>query len=66
MPNAPRDFGGPGNIADIFGCAMAMADIRITQGRLGEAIHTYERALQGAAEQGGPWCCGERPTCTWG
>ena len=43
-----------GNIADIFGCAMAMADIRITQGRLGEAMHTYERALQGAAEQGGP------------
>ena len=43
-----------GNIADIFGCAMAMADIRITQGRLGEAMHTYERALQGAAEQDGP------------
>jgi LuxR family maltose regulon positive regulatory protein len=43
-----------GNIADIFGCAIAMADIRITQGRLGEAMHTFERALQGAAEQDGP------------
>ncbi len=43
-----------GHIADIFGCAMAMADIRITQGRLGEAMHTYERALQGASEQDGP------------
>ena len=43
-----------GNIADIFGCAMAMADIRITQGRLGEAMRTYERALQRAAEQDGP------------
>ena len=43
-----------GHIADIFGCAIAMADIRITQGRLGAAMHTYERALQGAAEQDGP------------
>jgi LuxR family maltose regulon positive regulatory protein len=43
-----------GHIADIFGCAIAMADIRITQGHLGEAMHTYERALQGAAEQEGP------------
>ena len=43
-----------GHIADIFGCAIAMADIRITQGRLGEAMHTYERALQRASEQDGP------------
>ena len=43
-----------GHIADIFGCAIAMADIRITQGRLGEAMRTYERALQRAAEQDGP------------
>jgi LuxR family maltose regulon positive regulatory protein len=43
-----------GFIADIFGCSIALADIRITQGRLGEAMRTYEQALQRAAEQGGP------------
>jgi LuxR family transcriptional regulator, maltose regulon positive regulatory protein len=43
-----------GHIADIFGCAVALADIRITQGRLGAAMRTYEQALQGASEPGGP------------
>jgi LuxR family maltose regulon positive regulatory protein len=43
-----------GQIADIFGCAIAMADIRLAQGRLGEAMRTYEQALQGASEQDGP------------
>jgi LuxR family maltose regulon positive regulatory protein len=43
-----------GHIADIFGCAIALADIRSAQGRLGEAMRTYEQALQGAPEQGGP------------
>ena len=43
-----------GYIADTFGCAIAMADIRLAQGRLGEAMRTYEQALQHAAEQGGP------------
>ena len=43
-----------GHIADIFGCAIAMADIRLAQGRLGEAMRTYEQALQGVPEQGGP------------
>ena len=43
-----------GFIADILGCSIALADIRITQGRLGEAMRTYEQALQLAAEQGGP------------
>ncbi len=43
-----------GQIADIFGCAIAMADIRLAQGRLGEAMRTYEQALQRAAEPGGP------------
>jgi LuxR family maltose regulon positive regulatory protein len=31
-----------------------LADIRISQGRLREALHTYELALRRAAEQGGP------------
>ena len=43
-----------GFIADILGCSLALADIRITQGRLGQAMRTYEQALQLAGEQGGP------------
>ena len=43
-----------GHIADIFGCAIALADIRLVQGRLGEAMRTYEQALQRVPEQGGP------------
>jgi LuxR family maltose regulon positive regulatory protein len=43
-----------GHIADTFGCAIALADIRLVQGRLGEAMRTYEQALQRASEQGGP------------
>jgi LuxR family maltose regulon positive regulatory protein len=42
-----------GHVADTFGCAIALADIRRRQGRLGDAIHTYEQALQLASEQGG-------------
>ena len=43
-----------GHIADTFGCAIALADIRRAQGRLGEAMRTYEQALQRASEPGGP------------
>ena len=48
-----------GHVADTFGCAIALADIRIAQGRLGDALRTYEQALklsvaQRASEQGGP------------
>ncbi len=43
-----------GHIADTFGCAIALADIRRTQGRLGEAMRTYEQALQRVPEQSGP------------
>jgi LuxR family maltose regulon positive regulatory protein len=42
-----------GYIADVLGCSITLADIRITQGRLGEALATYERALRLAADQGG-------------
>ena len=42
-----------GYIADTFGCAIALADIRRTQGRLGEAMRTYEQALQRASQPGG-------------
>jgi LuxR family maltose regulon positive regulatory protein len=43
-----------GQIADTFGCAIGMADIRLVQGRLGEAMRTYEQALRRASEQDGP------------
>jgi LuxR family maltose regulon positive regulatory protein len=43
-----------GYISDAIGCAISMADIRIAQGRLHEAMRTYEQALQLATEQGTP------------
>jgi LuxR family maltose regulon positive regulatory protein len=43
-----------GFISDVIGCALALADITIAQGRLREAIRIYERALQFAAENGTP------------
>jgi len=43
-----------GYLADVIGCTIALADIRIDQGRLHEAMRTYEHALQLAATQGEP------------
>ena len=43
-----------GNISDAIGGAITLADIRIAQGRLREAMRTYEQALQLATEQGAP------------
>ena len=43
-----------GHIADIFGCSIALADIRRAQGRLRDAMRIYERALQLGNEPGGP------------
>jgi len=40
-----------GHISDAIGCSIALADIRISQGRLREAMSTYERGLQLATEQ---------------
>jgi LuxR family maltose regulon positive regulatory protein len=45
-------FTRAGFIADAVGGVSVLADIRIAQGRLREAMRTYERALQLAAEQG--------------
>jgi LuxR family maltose regulon positive regulatory protein len=39
-----------GYVADTLGCAIALADIRIAQGRLREAARTYERALARSKE----------------
>jgi LuxR family maltose regulon positive regulatory protein len=43
-----------GHRADVIGSAMALADIQVAQGRLREAMRTYEQALQRAPEQDGP------------
>ncbi|MEP7356627.1 MAG: LuxR C-terminal-related transcriptional regulator [Anaerolineales bacterium] len=43
-----------GNLSDAIGCAIALADIRIAQGRLAEAMRTYEQALQLALGRDGP------------
>ncbi|HSK25324.1 MAG TPA: LuxR C-terminal-related transcriptional regulator [Jiangellales bacterium] len=42
-----------GYLADVLGLAITMADIRIVQGRLGDALSTYERALRLAADRQG-------------
>jgi LuxR family maltose regulon positive regulatory protein len=43
-----------GNISDAINGATTLAAIRITQGRLHDAMHTYEQALQLAMERGTP------------
>jgi LuxR family maltose regulon positive regulatory protein len=40
-----------GHLSDVIGCSIAVADIRLVQGRLREAMSTYERGLQRATEQ---------------
>ena len=42
-----------GNLSDVLGCSVTLADIRITQGRLTEAMTAYETALQLASRQPG-------------
>jgi LuxR family maltose regulon positive regulatory protein len=41
------------HVADVLGCSVALADIRIAHGRIGEALRTYEQALQLGTEQRG-------------
>jgi len=43
-----------GHLSDVIGCAIALADIRLAQGRLREAMSTYERGLQVATAQSAP------------
>jgi ATP/maltotriose-dependent transcriptional regulator MalT len=43
-----------GHLSDVVGCAIALADIRIAQGRLHDALRTYEQALQLATRAGEP------------
>ena len=43
-----------GHVVDAVACARALAEIRIAQGRLREAMSTYERGLQLATEHSAP------------
>jgi len=40
-----------GHISDVLGCSITLADIRITQGRLSDAEHTYQDALHLAGHE---------------
>jgi LuxR family maltose regulon positive regulatory protein len=51
---AVASFEQIGHVADILGCTITLADIRITQGRLADAMGVFDRALRLAAEQDGP------------
>ena len=48
------DMQRAGHIADILGLAITLGDLHVVQGRLGDAMRTYEQALRLAAEQDGP------------
>ena len=54
MPRVWPGLRRAGFISDVIGCALALADITIAQGRLREAIRIYEQGLQLAAEHGTP------------
>jgi LuxR family maltose regulon positive regulatory protein len=43
-----------GHHSDLLGVAIALADIRIAQGRLRDALATYEQGLMSATTQGSP------------
>ena len=42
-----------GHLSDVLGCSITLADIRIAQGRLGEARRTFEDGLELATQQSG-------------
>ncbi len=43
-----------GHLSDVIGCGLALADIRLAQGRLGDALRIFERGLALATGQDGP------------
>src|SRR5690606_30967466 len=43
-----------GHLSDAIGCTLALADIRLTQGRLTAAMNSCERSLRLAVEPGAP------------
>jgi LuxR family maltose regulon positive regulatory protein len=43
--DAMASLDAAGHLSDVLGCAIGLADIRIEQGRLGDAMRIYERGL---------------------
>ena len=41
-----------GHLSDVIGCGLALADIRLAKGRLGEALRIFERGLALAMGRG--------------
>ncbi len=43
-----------GHLSDVLGCSITLADIRTTQGRLTDALQTYQEALRSADDDPAP------------
>ena len=55
----------PGNISDVLGCSVTLADLEITQGRLRRRpAHLRGRAPARRGPRGRRSCCAARPTCS--
>ncbi|HEX5579374.1 MAG TPA: hypothetical protein VFY43_06890, partial [Candidatus Limnocylindria bacterium] len=52
-----------GYLSDVMGCAVTLADLRVAQGRLSDALHTCTTALDLASTHSGV-ACGGRQTST--
>jgi len=52
-PAAMASLEQAGHLSDAIGCGLALADIRLAQGRLGEALGLFERGLALATGPGG-------------
>ncbi|HSK94833.1 MAG TPA: LuxR C-terminal-related transcriptional regulator [Candidatus Angelobacter sp.] len=50
--DAMRNLRMAGHLVDAIGCLRPIAQIRLAQGRLGDAMRAYQRGLQLASEQG--------------
>ena len=46
------EFVKVGHVADVLGCSIAVADIQVAQGRLRDAMRTFEQALELAGREG--------------
>ena len=54
-----------GHISDVLGCAITLADMRMVQGRLGDAMRAFEHSLALGTVTTARSCV-EQLTCTWG
>ena len=51
-PSRPSAWSRAGHVADVLGVSIALGDLCRTQGRLGDALRTYEEALDATAHSG--------------